>query len=280
MKPVGAVEESLADRWISDNWRRDRLERIESGLLTNADISVPDLIRTFRLLNDASRQRMEEMFGLAGSALVATATQDSKQDSAAEKAGASGLVRAAKTANGAEKSTAMLKNLLKDLYDQQRESARAKKNALGKVPPAGEGKGAHSLPFADAVLEGTARSFARNAQAFATLARYRSSIENSAYRALHELQRLQAVRAGQIVAAPAAVDVNVNLGGGHADASLRNEAPSNLTSSGAGWGPPTRSRRPRDRRRVLRTQSGAELDRKIVLDLAAASRRLKLPGLD
>jgi len=72
-----------------------------------------------------------------------------------------------------------------------------------------QGKG--SWPPPGAVLEGMARSFARNARAFATLARYRTSIENSRYRALHELQRLQALRGGQVVPAPAAIDLNLSI---------------------------------------------------------------------
>ena len=48
---------------------------------------------------------------------------------------------------------------------------------------------------------------------FANLWRHESDLQKSFYRALHELQRLQATRAGERVPAPAAVDVNVNVGG-------------------------------------------------------------------
>jgi len=40
--------------------------------------------------------------------------------------------------------------------------------------------------------------------------RYETSIERGLYRALHELQRLQAARRGEAVAAPVAVDVCVD----------------------------------------------------------------------
>lgn len=30
LKPVGAVQKKFADRWISDTWRLERLDRIES----------------------------------------------------------------------------------------------------------------------------------------------------------------------------------------------------------------------------------------------------------
>jgi hypothetical protein len=42
------------------------------------------------------------------------------------------------------------------------------------------------------------------------LSRYEGRIERGLYRALHELQRMQARRRGELVPAPIAVDVNVN----------------------------------------------------------------------
>lgn len=49
---------------------------------------------------------------------------------------------------------------------------------------------------------------------FATLCRYESTMERSVYRALHELQRLQAVRRGENVPPPMALDVLLSTGGG------------------------------------------------------------------
>ena len=58
------------------------------------------------------------------------------------------------------------------------------------------------------------RTFLRDAggaNAFSKLSRYEAAIERSLYRALHELQRLQAARrAGGGVAPPPAVDVDVS----------------------------------------------------------------------
>ena len=48
------------------------------------------------------------------------------------------------------------------------------------------------------------------------LSRYEVAIERSLYRALHELQRLQAARQGRDVAAPAVVDVEVSASLGSA----------------------------------------------------------------
>lgn len=47
---------------------------------------------------------------------------------------------------------------------------------------------------------------------FACLSRYEGTLERGLYRALHELQRLQAARAGQDVPPPAAVDLHVSEG--------------------------------------------------------------------
>ena len=49
-----------------------------------------------------------------------------------------------------------------------------------------------------------------NGDSFSKLSRYETALERSLYRALHELQRLQAARAGQLVPLPVAVDVDVS----------------------------------------------------------------------
>ena len=50
----------------------------------------------------------------------------------------------------------------------------------------------------------------RNTDAYGKLSRYEAHLERSMYRALHELQRLQAARRGADVPPPAAVDVTVH----------------------------------------------------------------------
>lgn len=49
-----------------------------------------------------------------------------------------------------------------------------------------------------------------NSDTYGKFIRYEASIERGLYKALHELQRLQAVRSGQNVPAPLAVDVDFN----------------------------------------------------------------------
>jgi hypothetical protein len=65
---------------------------------------------------------------------------------------------------------------------------------------------------ADATSLGRAfLSDANQANAFSKLSRYEASIERSLYKALHELQRLQAARLAESnVPPPVALDVNVS----------------------------------------------------------------------
>ena len=51
---------------------------------------------------------------------------------------------------------------------------------------------------------------ATGADALSKLSRYECSLERGLYRALHELQRLQAARSGRDVAPPVAIDVSVS----------------------------------------------------------------------
>jgi hypothetical protein len=52
----------------------------------------------------------------------------------------------------------------------------------------------------------------KHSREFALLERREQALTRSLFRTLHELQRLQAIRAGERVAAPAVVDVDVNIG--------------------------------------------------------------------
>jgi hypothetical protein len=54
--------------------------------------------------------------------------------------------------------------------------------------------------------------FEKYLKTFENLTRYENGLSRSLLRNLHELQRLQAIRAGELVAAPVVVDVDVNIG--------------------------------------------------------------------
>ena len=56
-----------------------------------------------------------------------------------------------------------------------------------------------------------------SAERFVTLSRYEAAIERSMFKALHELQRLQAARNGEAVPLPVAVDVDLAVSGASAE---------------------------------------------------------------
>ena len=62
-------------------------------------------------------------------------------------------------------------------------------------------------------LASIVRRLRGNPGSFANLWRHEGALLRSFFRTLHELQRLQALRAGERVPAPAAVDVDVNING-------------------------------------------------------------------
>jgi len=55
------------------------------------------------------------------------------------------------------------------------------------------------------------RAFVAEERSFTMLSRYEASIDRALYRALHELERVQRLRAGDAVPAPQAVDINVDV---------------------------------------------------------------------
>jgi hypothetical protein len=68
--------------------------------------------------------------------------------------------------------------------------------------------------------------FERYSETFANLSRYEAGLNRSFLRNLHELQRLQAMKAGERVAAPAVVDVDISLshdGAANPEAIIQNE---------------------------------------------------------
>ena len=69
--------------------------------------------------------------------------------------------------------------------------------------------------------------FEKYLKTFENLTRYENVLSRSLLRNLHELQRLQAIRAGELVAAPAVMDVDVNItqnGGADPEVILQNKA--------------------------------------------------------
>ncbi len=161
LSPVGALEETLADRIVALSWRLRRFGLAEAGF-----------------------------FALHRSGLLA--------EQARAEAG-----RYTKIDSGSDRMFPELVGFMEDrvtVLDKAKHAA-----ALAKAEEAsalGDGEtGRLALAFAN--REGT----------FANLSRYETGVERALYRALHELQRLQAVRAGVPVPPPAVVDVGLDAHG-------------------------------------------------------------------
>jgi hypothetical protein len=75
----------------------------------------------------------------------------------------------------------------------------------------GAAKATVMLMSAQGVMGQAFLESADNKDVFSKLSRYEAGIERSLYKALHELQRLQAARAGQHVPPPVAVEMNLSL---------------------------------------------------------------------
>jgi hypothetical protein len=73
----------------------------------------------------------------------------------------------------------------------------------------------HNLLKRDPLLDAT-RVLETSVDAFSNLWRHERALTRSMYSTLHELQRLQAVRAGEHVPAPAVMDVNLDVTPAHA----------------------------------------------------------------
>ncbi len=65
----------------------------------------------------------------------------------------------------------------------------------------------------DADVPRLGRAFVEHEGTFSALSRYETAIERGVFRALHELQRLQAARIGQAVLPPIAADVDLAVSG-------------------------------------------------------------------
>ncbi len=70
-----------------------------------------------------------------------------------------------------------------------------------------EGLTLHSLTYGDDQVEKAEIRDMLKDDLFERLMRYETTIERGIYRALHELQRLQAMRKGQAVNLPVAIDI-------------------------------------------------------------------------
>jgi hypothetical protein len=216
LKPEGAVENSLVDRWCKDTWRLNRLDNAESALLENKpsfdDFSLFDILNLGKYLCDESRRRFEEIPAITE--FFASNSKETNNDGMTHDGSGASSLR--ETHLGFAAMMGLEVSSLEELATKQlgdrlraadKETRRAESTQVNDEPDRAEGKHRASSINADFM----ARAFARKRDALGLLLRYRTKTERSRDNALHELQRLQAARQGQTVAPPELVDVNVNF---------------------------------------------------------------------
>jgi hypothetical protein len=100
------------------------------------------------------------------------------------------------------------------------ESDRETENGFKEEADRGEPSRIFDAVAPDAAEELLAACFTKNLQLFDLLLRYRTNRQNAYLKKLHDLQRLQAMRRGELVAPPVAVDVIIDSNGAAGDREL------------------------------------------------------------
>jgi hypothetical protein len=220
LKPEGALEANKFKRWIQSVWQSSRIDSVMSTMLANEksrdDLSIDDLLKVNRFLYEEPLpvfDRKSEMYRHAASYVRNTQAMDHERDASSRWSSKSLRFDEFLTA-GLELEGAYW-NLRKNLDDRLRRAQMAA-NRAQTTRTAAKADRVESerdvLPTEEAI-DTMVRAFFHHREAVALLLRYRAKFERSRDDALHELQRLQATRRGQFVAAPEVVDVSVNFNG-------------------------------------------------------------------
>jgi hypothetical protein len=219
LKPENALEDYYFKRFIQDSCRVDRFDNVMSTMLVNKesvdDLSLDDLLKAIKLLNDEFIQAFDRIPAIDKYLRAREASNRDQQATAQNTSEANSRWNTKSPhfvdflTSGLELSAAKM-SLAKNLNDRLRRAHPAT-NKAQNTPADGKTDGAESE--SGAPLNLMAQNFSRRREAVALLLRWRGQIARSRDNALHELQRLQAARRGQFVAAPEMVDVNVNITG-------------------------------------------------------------------
>lgn len=217
LKPEGGFEESLVDRTIKDTWRLNRFDNVEGALLENSEsldnLSISELLNVLRFFCGESGRTfdrfLEEFKFLTNNERNLQTLAQDKLDLGS--VGESQLAGAAKFARLADERNSLESILVKNLIARLGRPVPTATHAIQTGALDGTG-GECAIPSTIEVRR-IARSFARNRVQLELVLRYRTRIERSRDNALHELQRRQAIRQGQLVPAPEVVDVNVSFSG-------------------------------------------------------------------
>jgi len=225
LKPEGAVEEYYFDRWTKDVWLLNRLDNVPSALLVKEesldDLSLDDILNFLESLDPLSgrafdkiqmiEKRMREQKARWDGDSQATDQNKRDAGSISDTQSARDMAELSRGAELESLQTVFLKHLI---YRASKMGSASNKAWSAQTPAeADRPEGELDAPSTDDVINKMARAFSRNRVSIALALRYRAQIVRSRDNALHELQRFQAARQGQVVAVPEMVDVNVNFSG-------------------------------------------------------------------
>jgi hypothetical protein len=174
LDPHGAFEGELAQTIVVYLWRLRRIPMLESAMYTVSDEEGPTALELMRSLAAATIRAEEKEAREAREEQAASG-------SAEPELGPERLVEAETPADAASEAQ----------KDPAKLSEPAKLSDLASI----------------------VRRLRGNPGSFANLWRHEGALLRSFFRTLHELQRLQAIRAGERVPAPTAVDVDVSING-------------------------------------------------------------------
>jgi hypothetical protein len=173
VSPEGGLETELTQRIIVLMWRLRRIPRLEKAILVWLRLHIEGMEEVY---NDGSVDVLAEE-NLATGEVLAGESVPTNEVSADED-----------FATDEDLPTFDDLHSYRDSFHNARKIA--KKSGLSDIASLGE-------------------AFSSSDNSLEKLSRYESSIERSYYKALHELERLQAARKGKHVPVPVAVDLNV-----------------------------------------------------------------------
>jgi hypothetical protein len=172
LAPQGAFEAELANTIVIYLWRLRRTPMLEAAMYTVSDEEGPTALELMRSLAAATIRAEEE-----------EAREEQRER---EEQGAGGSAEP-------------------ELGHERPAEAETPADAASEAPAKLSG------PAKLSDLASIVRRLRGNPGSFANLWRHEGALLRSFFRTLHELQRLQAIRAGERVPVPAAVDVDVNI---------------------------------------------------------------------
>jgi hypothetical protein len=181
LKPEGAVESALVDRWVKDRWRLNRMDTAETTLLDCQpfwdDLSIFDLMDILKQLNDESRRRFDELPVIAK--LLASKPDETRNDSMGFKTPDASSPKEVLTSLTATMGLGLssLEILVTKQLDERFRNAKTddeKAHRMQERTETDRANGDHGRLSTKATINSLARSFARNRETLVLLLRYRT----------------------------------------------------------------------------------------------------------